>query len=211
MNHFSSIHFINLDHRKDRLDHIVQELETMGTDFDRVQRIDATYIKFFGILGCGKSHIKSLETFIQNGGTDLNDVCLILEDDFTFCNSKEKTEEQLNHFFKKVGINFDVLMLSCNILEKSGTEYSPSITRILRGQTLSGYAVTRKYAPTLLENFKAGVKMLETYGFSVHEYCVDIHIQKLQPNDRWYFIEPRIGKQMESYSDIEQTVKSYHC
>ena len=210
MDHFNSIHFINLEHRKDRLEHIMQELENIGADFNRVQRIDATYIKFFGILGCGKSHIKALETFIQNGGTCEDDVCLILEDDFSFCGNKEETNKAIEYFFQHIGTNFDVFMLACNVLEKVESG-APLITRIMRGQTLSGYAVTRKYAPVLLDNFKKGVEMLETYGFSVHEYCIDIHIQKLQPTDRWYFYEPRIGKQMESYSDIERTVKQYHC
>lgn len=211
MNRFDYVHFINLEHRTDRLDHIESELRRMGVDKERIRRIEAIYIKFFGILGCGKSHIRALETFIKNGGTDENETCLILEDDFMFCKSREETEREIEAFFQHVGTNFDVLLLSCNVLNKKESGILPSISRILCGQTLSGYCVTRKYAPKLLENFKKGVEMLEIYGFSVHEYCVDIHIQQLQPTDRWYFIEPKLGKQIESYSDIELSNKKYDC
>jgi hypothetical protein len=41
-------------------------------------------------------------------------------------------------------------------------------------------------------------------------YSLDIYWKKLQPISNWYCLNPKIGKQMESYSDIEQRVTTYN-
>ena len=204
---FDSIYFINLNHRKDRLEHITNQLTQIGVDPTRIHRIEGVYTKNFGILGCGKSHTFALETFIEKG---VGNNCLILEDDFTFCNNKYETNCQIERFFDNMGNNFDVFMLSSNVLEDEDIGI-PEIKRIIKGQTLSAYCVTREYAPRLLENFKQGIKMLETLGYSEHNYCVDVHVNKLQPTDRWYYAIPKLGHQIESYSDIQQNITNHQC
>lgn len=201
-----SVYFINLKHRNDRLDNILYQLNKVNISYDKITRIDAIYNKFFGILGCGKSHIKALETFINRGK---GDYCLIFEDDFEFISNID-INNIIESFFDSIGDNFDVLMLASNVLQDEETNF-PFIRRIIDAQTLSGYCVNRKYAETLLENFKTGVYMLETLGYSEHDYCVDIHVKKLQRKDRWFYITPKIGKQMESFSDIERTKINYNC
>lgn len=206
---FDSIYFINLKHREDRLSHIVNEIHNIGADWVKVQRIEAVYNKYFGILGCGKSHILALETFIKSG---VGSNCLILEDDFKFTQDKYKTNEIIERFFEEKGNDFDVFMLSCNtILDEKVKDINndTELYRILEGQTLSGYCVSRKYASTLLENFKEGVSMLEKLGYGDHEHCVDIHVKKLQKKDNWYYTKPVLGCQIESYSDIQYSVKNY--
>lgn len=204
---FDSIYFINLKHRIDRYEHITKQLIDIGADPSKIHRIEAIHTKNFGILGCGKSHILAVETFLKN---NVGDNCLILEDDFTFCMDKYETNCKIEQFFDYVGDNFDIFMLSSNVLRDENVEI-PNIKRIIDGQTLSAYCVTRKYAPRLLDNFKQGVNMLETLGYSEHEYCVDIHVKKLQPHDRWYYAIPKIGKQIESYSDIQETLTNHQC
>ena len=204
---FDSIYFINLNHRKDRFEHITTQLKNIGADPSKIHRIEAIHTKNFGILGCGKSHILAVETFLKN---QVGDNCLILEDDFAFCMDKYETNCKIEQFFDQVENNFDIFMLSSNVLQSQDTEME-GIKRIIDGQTLSAYCVTRKYAPKLLENFKQGVQMLETLGYSEHDYCVDIHIKKLQPTDRWYYTIPKIGKQIESYSDIQETTTNHQC
>ena len=205
INRVDSIYFINLKHRTDRY-----ELKNIGADQEKIHRIEAIPVKNFGILGCGKSHILAVETFLKSTANS----CLILEDDFEFCLDKYETNITIERFFDQVENNFDVFMLSSNVLRDESYVFKTegiNIRRILDGQTLSGYIITRKYAPILLENFKKGIEMLEILGYSEHEYCVDINIKKLQPTDRWYYTIPKIGKQIESYSDIQETVTNHEC
>ena len=208
MERFDSIYYINLKHREDRREHIHAELVRVGADITKVQRIEAIHMPYFGIYGCGKSHILALETFINSG---VGENCLILEDDFMF---EENAIERIRAFFDHMGNEYDVFMLAANVLEDRGYIHNRDnlqIRKILVGQTLSGYCVNRKYAPKLLQNFKEGISMLEILGYGEHEYCVDVHVQKLQRDDRWYYTVPKIGRQIESLSDIERKVTNYNC
>lgn len=205
LNHFDIIYYINLNHRTDRLENIKRQLKKTNIESNKINRISGIYMKDFGILGCAKSHILALEEFIK---TDNNN-CLILEDDFCFTESQDTINNLINQiFFNK--IDYDVLMLSCNILNSEKTEY-PFLTKILDGQTLSGYSVSKKFAPILLNNFKESVSLLEKAKIKIHPFCFDIYMKKLQPISKWYCLEPRIGKQIESYSDIENKVVEYDC
>jgi GR25 family glycosyltransferase involved in LPS biosynthesis len=205
MNNFNKFYYINLDHRKDRLYHIKTELSKMNIDTNKIKRISGIYYKTFGILGCAKSHCIALTNFINS----CEETCVIFEDDFEFTHDQNYIDELVNKIFEN-NINFDVLMLSANILNNVNTEYN-FINKIIDAQTLSGYAVSKKFAPILLNNFRESIYMLEKIGQKVHNYCFDIYMKKLQPLSNWFCLNPLIGKQIESYSDIENMVVKYDC
>ena len=207
-NNFDMVCFINLDHRRDRLEHITNELNKTNIDKNKINRISGLYVKNFGILGCGKSHILALESFINSSESNQN--CLILEDDFEFTQSQDIVNDLINKVFNSNINNFDVLMLASNTVYQYGVDNIPFVTKIIDAQTLSGYVVSRKFAPSLLNNFKQGVKLLEPFGKSEPQYCVDMYCKKLQPLSNWYCINPKIGKQAESYSDIENRRVNYN-
>ena len=102
------------------------------------------------------------------------------------------------------------LMLSRNIIKSTITPYT-FLKKIVDAQTLSGYAVNKKFAPKLLANFKESVILLENIGHKFHPFCFDIYMKKLQPISNWYCLNPRIGKQIKSYSDIENSIVDYDC
>ena len=205
LNHFDIIYYINLNHRTDRLENIKRQLKKTNIESNKINRISGIYMKDFGILGCAKSHILALEEFIK---TDNNN-CLILEDDFCFTESQDIINNLIDQIFYNK-INYDVLMLSCNILNSEKTEH-PFLIKILDGQTLSGYSISKKFAPILLNNYKESVALLERAKIKIHPFCFDIYMKKLQPISKWYCLEPRIGKQIESYSDIENKIVEYDC
>ncbi len=205
LNNFDIVFYINLKHRTDRLEHITQELNKTNIDKNKINRIDGIYFKTFGILGCAKSHILALETFIASK----KDNCIIFEDDFEFTKSQDEVNTLINLIFNN-NINFDVLMLASNTLNDTNTEHT-FIKKIVDAQTLSGYCVSKKFAPKLLNNYKESVKILEHLGQKVHNYCFDIYMKRLQPTSNWYCLEPKIGRQKESYSDIENKVVFYDC
>jgi hypothetical protein len=197
-------YYINLTHRADRRQHIEQELARIGIP---AQRISAVYEPTRGILGCGKSHILALETFLQSGAT----YAMIFEDDFTFALPPDDVRSSLRTFFAK-SLQWDVLMLAGNILNHTDGPYS-GIRKVLDAQTTSGYMITRAFAPRLLQNLKQGVALLESHyartGTKKHEYCLDIYWKSLQPSAQWFVLSPKVGYQMESYSDIEQKQTNY--
>jgi GR25 family glycosyltransferase involved in LPS biosynthesis len=205
LNNFDIIYFINLEHRTDRLTHITEEFQKTNIDDSKINRINAVYCPDFGGLGCGKSHCIALEQFIESG----KDTCIIFEDDFIFTQSQNTINELMNNFFNNVK-DFDVLMLSSNTMVEQQCEHH-FITKIIDAQTTSGYAVNKKFAPILLNNYRESVQQLERIGHSVYDYCIDIYSKKLQPNSNWYCIYPKIGQQIPGYSDIEKQNVDYRC
>jgi glycosyl transferase family 25 len=205
LNRFDIVYYINLEHRTDRFEHINNELKKTNIDKNKINKINGIYLKNFGILGCAKSHIKTLEEFINSKHNN----CIIFEDDFTFTQSQKDVNTMIDLFFRYV-FEFDILMLSANILNSEQTPL-PFILKIKDAQTLSGYCVSKKFAPILLENFKESVSILEKIGQKIHNYCFDIYMKKLQPISIWLCLNPRIGKQIDSYSDIEEKHVIYNC
>lgn len=209
LNNFDVVYFINLDHRKDRLNHIKNELNKTNINPNKINRIPGIYIKDFGALGCTKSHCLALESFLKSSIN--NKYCIIFEDDFEFNLEQDIINNLINNVFNEIDkINFDVLMLSGNMLNSTKTNYS-FLSKIIDAQTTSGYAVSRKFASILLQNFRESLSLLEKKGFKFNPYCIDIYMKKLQPLTKWYCLNPCIGKQIESYSDIENSVVNYEC
>ena len=208
-NNFDMVCYINLEHRTDRLEHITRELSKTNIDKNKINRIEGLFLKDFPILGCAKSHCLALEKFLASS-EDIKG-CLILEDDFEFTVEQDKVNELINLAFNELGY-FDVLMLSSNTLKERKVLGKDFVTKIDDAKTLSGYAVSRHFAPTLLENFKESVTNLEKkYGVIQSNFCVDMNIKKLQPISHWYCVKPKIGRQMMSFSDNEKMLAYYGC
>jgi len=207
LNNFDIIYYINLNHRKDRLENITNELNKTNIDKKKINRIPGIYMKDFGILGCAKSHCLVLEAFLKSSIE--NKYCIIFEDDFQFTKDQDIINNLINNIFNDVK-EFDVVMLAANILNGQPCKYN-FLTKIYDAQTLSGYAVNRKFASILLNNYRESISLLEKEGYKCHPYCFDIYMKRLQPLTKWYSINPLIGKQIESYSDIENKIVNYEC
>ena len=195
MNSFKNNFVINLQHRKDRWEHILLEFEKINLTpnrFDAIKNED-------GRIGCAMSHIKCLEYSIENN----LDSILICEDDITFLNSVS-LKSSLKNFLEDVN-DWDVLLLGANVnnIEKKSDYY----LKIKDAQTTTGYIVKNHYFNTLLDNFKEGLQLLEKEKKS--DYCVDIHWKKLQSKDKWYILYPFTVIQYENYSDIEKRIIDY--
>lgn len=194
------IYFINLDSRGDRKNHIINELQKMG--ISKSTRVSGVIDKF-GALGCAKSHIICLEDAKKNNYKN----CLILEDDFTFKQDKDKTYEILNKFWDS-NIEWDVLMFASFVRNYRET-YFPFLVKILNAQTTSGYLVNSNFFNELINNFKESVELLSKNG-NIGEYCIDEYWKKLQPKNKWYILNPKIGYQYPNYSDIEKKTVTYY-
>lgn len=206
-NNIDKIYFINLDHRTDRLENITNELYKTNIDRTKINRVPGVYLPSAPYLGCAKSHYNALSEFVNSD--ESNKTCAIFEDDFVFTENQEIVNDLINKVFNDLP-DFHVVFLSCNLLWWDPTGYG-FVDRVKTGQTLSGYLVNRSFAKILLDNFAQSIQLLESAGRSIHGYTIDTYIRNIQFDNLWYCLSPKIGKQLDSYSDIENREVNYGC
>jgi GR25 family glycosyltransferase involved in LPS biosynthesis len=201
------IYYINIAERTDRNNEFLNEMKKYDVPDSKIVRIDAVYEKERGALGCTKSHIKTLQQFIKSGYKN----CIIFEDDFEFAVPKNNVTTSIQNFFN-LNIPYDVVMLSANDNKINPSKYA-GLSKAMDVQTTAGYMVSSEFAKQLLDNFIAGSILLEkSYSNKNYTsaYAIDQYWKKLQPNSNWYIFNPKLGKQRESYSDIEQRSVNYN-
>ena len=203
---FPPIYYINLDKRPDRKEHFERQIGMLGISGLNVTRISGVDKPGFGPLGCGLSHCKALEAFIESGASE----CIIFEDDFTF--RPEHIEFCKKAIRTIVGAGdkakYDVVMLAANTREEYPTKF-PYLTRIKFAFTASGYLIKKEFAPVLLQNFKEACEGLERTGHVTPQYCIDVYWKKLQQEKIFYGLNPLVGFQYANYSDNEMKFVDY--
>jgi GR25 family glycosyltransferase involved in LPS biosynthesis len=201
MDLFKNTLYINLEHRKDRLEHVQQEFEKMGIVGERVNAVKMKE----GAIGCTLSHIRCLELAKQRGYEEV----FICEDDITFTNpTLLKTNIEL--FYDREDINWDLLVIGGNNVPPS-QRISQFCIRVFNCQTTTGYIVKNTYYDTLIKNFKesASLLMKNPTPDGKRQYALDIYWKRLQMQDYWYMIIPATVTQYENYSDIEERRTNY--
>jgi GR25 family glycosyltransferase involved in LPS biosynthesis len=206
MDTISHIYYINLDYRTDRRVQMEDWLEETGVPSEKITRISAVHTPESGYFGCALSHIKALEEFLTSSHKN----CIIFEDDYMPIDSKTywDTYSKLEEF----NISYDIIMCAYNQLESEETTV-PWLRKVNKSFTTSGYLITREFAPKLIENLKEGYGHLIDQSQKTnkidHAYVLDVYWQKLMTTSKWYCFYPRIGKQREGYSDIQQRCVDY--
>jgi hypothetical protein len=208
MNHIPKVYFINLDHRRDRHDEFMNWIQGSGFPLEKVERIQAVYTQEAGIFGCLASHIKSLQTFLASD----HNICMICEDDFmpldiiTFWDNYER-------LFKD-SVDFDVVMASYNVLQHTEGP-QPYLKKMLYSLSASSYLITREFAPKLLAVWTGAlqkiVESLPCPTLQLEPYFNDVVWMPLMKESKWYCFYPRIGKQRDSFSDIQGHYTTYEC
>ncbi len=190
--------YINLEHRTDRLAHVVSEMHKMGINASRFNAIKTTD----GAVGCSMSHLKCVEQ-AKNSGAPYVFIC---EDDIQFLNP-ELFKTNLQKFLD-TGLPWDVIIVSGNVCPPYSTvgDYAIKITNC---QTTTGYIVAQHYIDTILANFKEGVQNLLRDPKNKREYAIDVWWKSLQASGNWYMIIPPTVIQLEGFSDIEQRFTDY--
>lgn len=201
MNNFDVIYYINLDERIDRKLHILKQLKDQGVNMNKVYKIQAIkHEKPY--IGCILSHQKCMEDFEKK--PDCKN-CLILEDDFTFKRDKNDVNEVLNRFFSQ-NIKWDILMMSA-FERKIEISSIPFLIKAHDVQTASGYAINRDFLKILKNNLDSSVLLLKETNDM--KYCADQYWKHFQPHTNWYIIYPKIGCQIDNFSNIENKIVNY--
>ena len=191
--------YINLEHRKDRLEHVTKQMNMMGITAERVNAVKMNT----GAVGCTMSHIKCLELAKQRD----YEYVFICEDDITFRNP-DLFKRNLQKFYDDDDINWDLLIIGGNNVPpfQQVTEYC---ARVFYCQTTTGYIVKKHYYDTLLKNFRESAAGLMREPNNPSTYALDMYWKRLQLQDFWYMITPPTVTQYESYSDIENRNVNY--
>ena len=202
-----AILYINLEHRPDRKEHVLNEISKICTVQEKIHRIDAVKYKE-GAIGCALSHIKAL-TFALNN-ENWNNI-LIIEDDFTFrFNTFRENKEFINELFDYY--NFDVGLLSYNTKQSLFVLYTNNlrIVRVKSSLTASGYIIKKHYILEVLQIFAESLADMLKNGIKDNNR-IDVLWFQLQEKDMWFSTNPSIGYQYDNYSDIEKCEVKYDC
>jgi glycosyl transferase family 25 len=142
------IFYINLDKREDRKAEIEAELQLYDLA-NKVERISAIHTPSFGILGCTMSHLNAIKLAKERNYKNV----LILEDDYYFTISKEDFENQLSRFFD-ANIEYDICMISYNLIQSDKMDTYPFLLKVLEAQTASGYIINHHFYDTMIELYE---------------------------------------------------------
>ena len=191
--------FINLETRKDRLEHAEKEFKKMNINAERFNAVKLAS----GAIGCTMSHIKCLELAKQRN----YDQVFVCEDDIVFKNP-ELLKKNITKFSENKDIQWDVLIIGGNSVPPY-MKVGDYCARILNCQTTTGYIVKKSFYDILINNMKEGVKHLMKEPDNKRQYAIDIYWKRLQMQYFWYMIIPPTVSQYENYSDIEGKNMSY--
>jgi len=192
------IYYINLDERVDRKKQFLSEMAKIDFPENKIVRIPGIKMDN-GHQGCSLSHIKAVNLFIASNTRN----CIIFEDDFEFTTDVVHIHHAFTDFFVN-HVNYDVCMLSGNVVDQEPSRRHVFLNKILNAQTASGYMLNRNFAESLLENYNAGASLLARHPDQMEKYAIDQYWKLLQPQSNWYIFNPKLGKQRNSYSNIQR-------
>lgn len=200
---------INLDKRADRWAAHLANCREMAVPPGTIERFSACVEPDFGALGCAKSHVAVLASFLT---TTRADYCLVLEDDFEFLRPWTDLVQRFNRLAGE-RVDWDVLLLTGTAVLAEHTQ-PPGVARTLESQTTTGYLVKRAYVPQLLARFTESIPQMERFHALPRtavgaRLAIDVAWKPLQRRDRWFIFSPPMGRQRPDYSDIEAKAVNY--
>ena len=191
--------YINLNHRTDRLKHVIAELQKIGVS--NAERFPAVHMNARNVC-CTISHICCLELAKTRGWPHV----FICEDDITFTNP-ELFCTRLQQFSEST-ISWDVLVIGGNNAPPF-IQVNEFCAQVMNIQTTTGYIVKQEYYDALLTNFKEGLKLLIENPMHKTYFSIDMYWKRLQQRDEWYVLLPLTVIQYSDYSDIENRKVDY--
>ena len=201
MEDIKHIIYINLDHRTDRKEHVVNELLNVGFLEESIERFSAIKLNIPAI-GCSMSHLKCLEK-----AKSLNwDHLLIVEDDITFVNP-DLFKTQFNKLLSST-TDWDVVMLGGNNCGPYQIKSDCSV-KITRCTSAIGYLVNKSYYDTLINNYRNGIQLFLNNTKLPMRFAIDTYWFSLQQTNNWYLLYPLCVSQKVCFSDIEKRIVNY--
>lgn len=213
------ISFINLDHRKDRLDHMTSELDRIGLHASRFpgllpdQFTDAKYSvmrnRTPGAIGCHMSQVGVMKQALELGKH-----AFVMEDDIIFCDDFKERIEYISKFTDSS--EWDVIWLGASFHAPMPFWHpvGPSKMRPDCSARL-GYDVQPTSDPRMVRTFGAYItfayivnvnsiqKIFDLFDKHIHESIgIDWLFIKIQPQLKCFSFVPGCIMQRDNISDI---------
>jgi len=157
------IRYINLEHRKDKNDGLIENLTGNGFSVDKFTRFNAVFDQEFPQLGCALSHFVCLKGLTLSGTKA--DFYVILEDDFRFSINEALFSRLLDSVNSaKTPWAIWQLFVHKEVVARTEALSSPftelHLHRVLRGCGTVGYVFKREFIDLILSNFLESVSRL---------------------------------------------------
>tara|TARA_R110000764_G_scaffold228098_1_gene318467 strand:+ start:198 stop:851 length:654 start_codon:yes stop_codon:yes gene_type:complete len=196
--------YINLNERTDRRNLCEEELKKWDLKPNRFPAIKiSTNTKVenrSGIIGCGMSHLKCIETAKENGW----DYVAIFEDDIVIPKPTQ-VKNTVNRILES-GEAWDIMLLSGNVLQPHKRIEEDFIV-VNRSYTTTAYIVKNSFYDTLIQNLKEGVEGL--IRTKERSYSLDAYWWKLMTHHIFLLPLPLTIYQRPDFSNIENTFVDY--
>ena len=193
--YFDKIIYINLDHRKDRKEQILNEFNKMDINEDKIYRLAAVHEKYNGHIGCAKSHIKVINYAKKNNFKNI----LVFEDDFVFTKNKNEVQERLNRFLKENKNKWDVVQLTSHYKTFRNNDEENHVRLVNKASTSSSYMINEAFYDKLLQSLNSSVENMEKEMIEYNKsnnnikkkktttgYALDQHWYPLQKGSNWF-------------------------
>lgn len=194
-----AIVYINLDRRKDRLQHIQRELEELsGFPSDKIHRQPA-FDEF--LAGCLRSHKAVIEMAQTRGWKNV----LVLEDDFTWRENADDAMQVLKHFWDQHQHEFGFVQLAHMGLAKVGHPkmIEPGVFQVSSATNGAGYLVHSRAYKSLIRVWAAAYMPLA--ATKAHwKYMNDVVWNWVRKEFPTYVLVPALGYQYRNYSDLAE-------
>lgn len=195
------VFYINLQSRPDRKKHVEKQLQNIGINSDVYRRFNAVQLAN-GAIGCSLSHLHCLQIAKRENLSHI----MIVEDDIHFKDANI-FKTQFNRLLHTQH-NWDAVLLAGNNVGPYQI-LSDCAVHVSQCQTTTGYLVKSDYFDTLIENYRAGIKLLMENPQLHSSFAIDKYWFKLQMKDLWLLVYPLVVTQLDNYSDILKRFISY--
>lgn len=176
-------YIINLLHRRDRYDHMIEEIKKLSIPYQFIH----------GIIDETKTCFQSQRECVRLAKENKLPYILILEDDAVFT---DQVVEILEKTFKELqSYEWDMFFLGAN-LQKPATCISDTILKLNGAYAAHAYMVHERFYDTIL---------------NLPHICeMDVHYHNLMPDHNIYMCDPIIAYQLPSYSDLQDGYRDYN-
>lgn len=176
-------YIINLKHRTDRRDHMINEIKKLPISYEFVE----------GIVDETKTCFQSQKKCIQLAKENNLPYVLVLEDDAIFT---DHVIEILEKTFSEVQtMNWDMFFLGAN-LQAPASRISDSLLKLNGAYAAHAYIVNAQFYDTII---------------NLPHICeMDVHYHDLMIKHNIFMCDPMIAYQLPSYSDLQDGYRDYN-
>ena len=173
------IYCINLEHRKDRKEHTLQQLAKLEIPAENVSFPRLTKDARGGVYGCFDSHMKVWNDFFINHPE--HDYCLIFEDDFQITERAKMMMEPATRFVVDNYNDVDILFLH-HLCVNVGHKLNNRLFTNGYGFTTHAYFITRRFIHSIITKYG---KLPDATGY---HFDFELTVNKIGRNN-WLYTE----------------------